>query len=282
MRKPDFIIAGVAKAGTTSLYRYLGEHPDIGLSSKKEVNYFAHGDPHIHKGWPHLPFPATSWDAYLQQFQEVAGLPVVGEASPIYFESPQAPKAIAERLPAAKIIISLRNPVERAYSGYLMHVRDGEPELTDDQIVASQDRFISGGFYSEKLGRYLHYFPREQVEIVLFDDLRARPHIVLQRLFEFLGVGDTGFEAQTARYHNKGSYPRMRWLNAWLKSDVVRQRLAPAMPSWVRRAGHKLVQVNSRRAPQMSDSLRARLRELYRSDIEQVAAVIDRDLSQWL
>ncbi len=282
MRKPDFIIAGVAKAGTTSLYNYLGEHPDIGLSHKKELNYFAYEDPYIRQQWAHLPFPATSWEQYLASFSNVDDAPVIGEASPIYFESEVAPHAIRERLPDAKIIISLRNPIERAYSGYLMHVRGGEPQLTDEQILESAEHFITGGYYSEKLKRYLNLFPSDQLEIVLFDDLKQQPKQVMKQLFVFLGVADTNFEPALSERHNKGSYPRINALNAFLKSELVQHRLAPAMPAWVRRYGNTLVRINSGDAPPMSDTVRHGLQELYRNDIRTVAEIIGRDLSHWV
>ena len=148
MREPDFIIAGVAKAGTTSIYRYLGEHPEVGLSRKKELNFFAFEDARIRAAWPHLLYPATTWDEYLASFP-ATDVRIVGEASPIYFESELAPAAISARLPQVKIIISLRSPVERAYSGYLMHVRDGEPQLSDDQILASSEQ--PGGAFLQQI-----------------------------------------------------------------------------------------------------------------------------------
>ena len=124
---PNFVVIGAAKAGTTALYWYLAEHPGVFMSPVKETNYFAYGldaggqlvygDPDVHR------FPVKSLGAYEQLFENVGSAAVVGEASPIYLECPQAAARIRELLPAARIICSLRQPMERAYSDYLMHLR---------------------------------------------------------------------------------------------------------------------------------------------------------------
>src|SRR5206468_5150499 len=124
---PNFIVIGAAKAGTTALYWYLAEHPAVFMSRVKETNYFAfgldgegrllYGDPEVHR------FPVRSLSEYEHLFANAADAAAVGEASPIYLECPQAAARIRTLLPGARIICSLRHPVDRAYSNYLMALR---------------------------------------------------------------------------------------------------------------------------------------------------------------
>jgi hypothetical protein len=115
---PNFIVIGAAKAGTTALYWYLAEHPDVFMSPKKETNYFAYGrdrqgrllygDPEFHQ------FPVQSLAEYEELFDGAEGARAVGEASPIYLEAPQTAGRIRELLPQSRLICSLRHPVDRA------------------------------------------------------------------------------------------------------------------------------------------------------------------------
>ena len=173
VRLPNFIIIGAAKAGTTALYWYLSEHPAVFMSRVKETNYFAYGvddagrllygDPDVHR------FPVKSLAEYEQLFAEAGAAPAVGEASPIYLECPQAPGRIQELLPAARLICSLRHPVERAYADYLMYLwrrgRRFEParDLTATAVWARPDsRWMSVSRYHEQLSRYFDGFPRDR------------------------------------------------------------------------------------------------------------------------
>ena len=123
MKLPNFVVIGAAKAGTTALYWYLQEHPEVFMSPLKETNFFAYGvdpegrllygDPELHR------FPIKNLDAYADLFAGAGDEKAVGEASPIYLECPEAAGRIQQLLPEARIICGLRDPVDRAYSDYL-------------------------------------------------------------------------------------------------------------------------------------------------------------------
>src|SRR5215210_5286768 len=124
---PNFIIVGAAKAGTTALYWYLSEHPAVYMSPVKETFYFAYGvdeagrllygDPEVHR------FPVKTLREYEALFAAAGDASAIGEASPIYLECPQSAGRIRELIPAARIVASLRQPVDRAYSDYIMYLR---------------------------------------------------------------------------------------------------------------------------------------------------------------
>ncbi|TML26168.1 MAG: sulfotransferase domain-containing protein [Actinobacteria bacterium] len=195
---PDFLILGAQKAGTTALYAYLRWHPQITGPSFKEVSFF---DRHYARGerWyrAHLPVRRKG---------------VVGEASPSYLFHPLAPERVARMLPNARLIALLRNPVDRAFSHYQHEVALGREQLSFEEALAREDERMQGevermlrdaayfshawwnytyaarGRYAEQLERWFEAFPREQVLVLLTDELAADTAGAYRRVLDFLGV----------------------------------------------------------------------------------------------
>lgn len=199
MTLPNFIVIGAAKAGTTALYWYLAEHPAVFMSPVKETNYFAYGvdsDGRLLYGEPEQhAFPVKTLAEYEQLFAEAGPARAIGEASPIYLECPQAAQRIRALLPAVEIICSIRHPVDRAYSDYVMYLRHRgralEPsrDLTTTAAWAQPDsHWMRIGRYHEQLSRYFEAFPRSQVHVFLFDDLKQSPLRVVQEVYQLLDV----------------------------------------------------------------------------------------------
>jgi Sulfotransferase domain len=206
---PDFLILGAQKAGTTALYAYLRWHPDITGPSFKEVSFF---DRHYAKGerWyrAHLPVRRSA---------------IVGEASPSYLFHPLAPQRVAQMLPQARLIALLRNPVERAFSHYQHEVALGREQLSFEEAIDREPErmhgevermlrdptyfshawwnytYVSRGRYAEQLERWFAAFPREQVLVLLTDELADDTAGTYRRVLEFLG----------ADAHELDSYPRI-------------------------------------------------------------------------
>ncbi len=189
---PDFIIIGTQRGGTTSLYRYLTEHPEIGAAFRKEVHFF---DRYYEKG--------LAW--YLAHFPERGEYPVVGEASPYYLFHPEAPERIRAAAPRARFIALLRNPVDRAYSQYHMKVARGlEPlpfaeaiECEPERLAASDDplgpawrhhSYLARGRYVDQFQRWFEVFPREQVLVLQSEDFYDEPEAILHQTQAFLGL----------------------------------------------------------------------------------------------
>ena len=136
MTIPNFIVLGAAKAGTTALYHYLGQHPEVCMSRTKETNFLALKDDPLDFRGPGdrdyiTRFSVTTLDGYRDQFRGCGAKPAIGEASPLYLYSPKAPGLIGEVVPDAKLIVILRNPIDRAYSAFLHLVRDGRETVLD-------------------------------------------------------------------------------------------------------------------------------------------------------
>ena len=183
---PNFIIIGAAKAGTTALYWYLAEHPDVFMSPVKETFYFAYGvdasgrllygDPQVHR------FPVKTRAEYEALFADAKGERAIGEASPIYLECPQAPDRIQAAIPGVRLICSLRHPVDRAYSDYVMYLRrrgrslDPTRDLSPEAPWSRPDsRWMAVSRYGEQLARYYERFPREHIRVLLTSDLKRTP-----------------------------------------------------------------------------------------------------------
>lgn len=278
---PNFIIIGSAKAGTTSLYEYLGQHPDIFMSAIKETNYFAVDDPLIKKERPTFPFPVKTIKQYEALFSGVTTETAIGEASPIYFESPLAAASIYSRIPQAQLILSLRNPVQRAYSGYLMHARYGKNvgPVTNESFGAEQ-RYVQAGLYSEQVSRYLKQFGSAQLKIILFEDLVKNPSGVLSDIFQFLNVADS-FEPELSEKHNVGSYPKFKIINQILMNDTLRNRFAEYLPNAAKQFANNLLKKNVTDKPSLTDEVKEGLKKYYQDDINRLEDLIDKDLSCW-
>jgi hypothetical protein len=207
-RLPDYIIAGAAKAGTTSLWWYLAEHPQVERPMTKEVGFF---DVNFHRGlnWYRMHFPlddeASSPDR--------AELPTqTGESTPYYIFHPLAPERIAATLPEVKIILLLRNPVDRAFSHYQLKLKRRQETLSFEQAIeaeaerlageqekiisdpryysAAHDRYsyLARGIYLEQIRRWQQHFPPQQLLILESGELFRKTADVYRRVLEFLGL----------------------------------------------------------------------------------------------
>ena len=225
MTRPDFLVIGAYKAGTTSLDRYLRTHPEIFLPAVKEPSYYAFTGPNA-ASRPRPPDAVTDRHQYLALFDSVAGERAIGEVSPEYLVHPDAADAIAAELPDVKLIAVLRNPVERAYSDYLMYVRDGREPLDFTAALAAQDErhagdprghYVDTGRYGEQLDRYYQRFDRSQIRVYLFEDLANDPAACVRDVFAFLGV-DTTFVPADLGENNVSGVPRGRMQAALLRT----------------------------------------------------------------
>ncbi len=293
MTMPNFLILGTIKAGTTSLYHYLKQHPDVFMSPVKEPKFFA-VDRSIPLDRGMNRFAITERADYEAQFESVAGQQAVGEASPQYLWSPVAPSRIHESVPAARLIAGLRNPVERAFSAYMHLVREGaEPHGDFSTALAAEAeriadgrgplwRYVEVGMYSRQVERYLDLFERRQLKIYLYEDLCADPATLLQELFRFLEVDDS-FTPDIRARHNVSGTPRSRALQSIIRGHHRAAALVrPLVPRRTRqRLGVALGRWNLSRST-LPDEVRGRLIDLFREDVLRLQDLIGRDLTAWL
>jgi hypothetical protein len=288
MTLPTFIVIGVAKAGTTSLYRYLDQHPEVFMYPEKGTNYFGYEDARDWKwadeGEPPLlrHFRVKTFEEYEAAFAGASGERAVGEVSPQYFRSPSAAERMHARLPDVQVIVSLRNPAERAFSGYLMRIRRGEHVKSPSEDLVADSSHVREGFYHRRMKRYFDAFPREQIKVLLFDEFKRDSAQVMDEVFSFVGV-DPGFRPDTELRHNPANVPRSRVLNRLLYQPAVIRTAKAVLPAGLHGSAKRVREVNLEKPPTMSPDLRARLLDLYREDILSLERLVQRDLSTvWL
>jgi hypothetical protein len=292
---PNFFIVGAAKAGTTSLYAYLRQHPEIFMPEDvKEPHYFAEVRPSRAQRYA-SPVYISDRDAYLRLFRAGKHHRAIGEASPSYLWCEDAPARIHAVAPEARIIITLRDPVERAYSHYLMDYREGAQHLpffdalqadwlSPEKGWAVSNLYVELGFYARQIERYLRLFGEDRVHILFHDDLRRLAQgdrQVLADILRFLDV-DVGALAgiDTTRVENGFAAPRAEWA----------RRIAGA--HWARWIGNTFVPhrlgafifnrffVKPSASPPMDPRARTWLTNLFEPEIRAVESLLGRPLPE--
>src|SRR5262249_22122063 len=180
---PNFFIVGAVRAGTTSLYEYLRRIDGVYLSPVKEPRFFSR----INEPPAYAPPRIRSETEYLRLFDKAPGDSAIGEASPQYLCDAEAPAAIHAAAPHARIVMVLRDPVERAFSHYLLHQRMGVQSLPPERGLKN-DIYLRNGLYSAAVDRYLGLFGPRGVKILIFDDFARDPSRAVQEVLDFLGV----------------------------------------------------------------------------------------------
>ncbi len=287
MTLPNFAIIGVAKGGTTSLYHYLDQHPEIYMCPVKGTNFFGYEDALDWK-WPDegdpprlRHFQATTLSEYEALFAGARDEIAIGEASPQYFHCPTAARRIRECLPEIKLIASLRNPADRAWSGFLMRIRRGEAVKSAYVELTPASSHVKEGFYYRRMKRYFDNFAREQIKIFLFEEFKRDPAGIVVDLFDFVGV-DTSFVPDTSTRHNPAGVPKNRLLNRLYFHPTVIRTAQSVLPGSMQEMAKGIRQRNIRTPPGFPSDLRADLLEIYREDILRLEELIGLDLSIWL
>ena len=226
---PDFIVIGAQRCGTTSLYNYLIRHPHCVPATRKEIHFF---DINFSKGvtWYRSHFPTYLYKYYCEIVHQRDF--VTGEASPYYFAHPSAPRRISEIVPSARLVLLLRNPVDRAYSHYRHEVRKGREtsssleEAIDreeqrlrgemERMLADEDyysfnhhrySYLSRGIYIDQLRVWADFFPKEQILVLESEDFFADTPVVFKQVVEFLNMPD--WEPREYRNYNRANNPEM-------------------------------------------------------------------------
>jgi len=227
---PDFLIVGVQKCGTSSLYRNLVNHPSVVPAFVKEI-YFFNSAKYFQKGvhWYKAHFPLLPHKYLNTRIRKRTFL--TGEASPGYIFHPHAPRRISELLPDVKIIVLLRNPVDRAYSHYYHQIRKKRESLSFEDAIKMEEERLRGefdkimkdehyvsshythcsyllrGIYVDQLKRLYNCFCKEQILILKSEDFFKEPQASFDQVIKFLGLSD--WQIKGFKKANVGHYPKM-------------------------------------------------------------------------
>jgi hypothetical protein len=295
MPMPNFLVIGAAKAGTTSIYYYLKQHPQVYMSPVKEPRFFAFGmdgtrDFYGPKDEGYITSTIFSLEDYKALFDKVSDEIAIGEASPPYLYHPEAAERIWQYLPDAKIIAILRDPSERAFSSYCYALQGGREPLEDfaqalqEEPIRRQKRwsarwiYSEWGFYFAQLTRYFNRFNQEQIRIYLYEDLCNDPIGVMQDMYGFIGVDKSFIPNVKTKYNVTNVFKNSLIYRITIKREYIKF-IRPFLPSGVRKT-LKSHLISSR--PPLSPSVRKQLINLYRDDILKLQDLINRDLSAWL
>jgi len=274
---PNFFVIGAMRSGTTSLYRYLGQHPGVYMSPIKEPTFFDES-----ARWEKR---VATIEKYQALFNNVSGEKAIGEASTAYLPNRGAAERIRQCVPGAKLIAILRHPIDRAYSHFLHYVRRGEEPILDFARALREGehsaRYLRLGFYHAQLTNYFDLFAREQISVHLYEDLNGDPQALMQRIFRFLGVDDGFVPDVSTRYNAASAHSRGRQPAYPRQTNVLRRMwrtFAPRGRRWRSIARPTRIPTT----PPPSPALRRELAQLYQSDILRLQDMLRRDLSNWL
>jgi hypothetical protein len=275
---PNLFLVGAQKAGTTSLYRYLGQHPDIYTSPEKEPRFF-----------DRLDHDDVTEEAYLALFEGAEDHAVRAEGSTFYLYDPAVPDLIHERVPDARILVSLRDPMQRAYSHYWRQVAAGHEEEPFPDAVrreaqaleASRERrgYLDRSLYAEAVERYRSTFGAGSVRVQLLDDLKRDPRGMLREVFEFLEV-DPGpaEEIDLSRRNTFRGTPYGGVVETVRTHPAVKRVARAVLPQGVRDWLGNRVLLSGEEKPPLPGEAKSLLVEVFEPDLRRLEEVLGRDL----
>ena len=288
---PNFYILGVTKAGTSSLYAYLKQHPQVYLPEAKEPHFFnidlnyAEGlEKYLRRHFAHAasyPARGEATASYLSRYEDV-----IPRMAPLYDGAPP------------RFIVIMRDPVARAWSHYLHRIRNGWEtesferalELEESRLRAKSSEwwvgYFSEGLYAQQLEIWFEHFPRDRFLFLLTDDLARDAGGTMRRMFEFLGV-DPSIEVDTGFKENTAAAPRSKLLGQFLgRPSPIKAPLKAIVPrrwrSFIKKPLNRLNQRAFAEPPKLDPDIARMLRARYADEIVRLERIIDRDLSHWL
>lgn len=291
MLLPNFFVVGAQKSGTTSLHHYLAEHPDIFLPDQKETKFFVEDTQYAHG----IEYYAEKY------FSACKDEKAVGEVDPDYMYFKTGAERIKRHIPNAKLIFIFRNPVYRAFSGYVMAYRRGlELNSFEEAISIEAERigrgyeedfhfsYVHRGFYADQVNRFLKNWDASQMHFVLAEDLINKPAETLRRCLTFLGVAPDFVPTLINKKFHEATVPKnlaltvfLRNRNAFPKFRRVARFFVPklAWRDWLR--GRLSIWNVKPSDMELKEETRQYLAEIYRPENEKLSRLIGRDLSHW-
>ena len=286
--KVDFFIVGAPKSGTTSLYHYLSEHPQVEMSSQKEPNYFS--DKAIHnQGMYYVKNRVNTLDKYESLFAQKESV-VYGECSVSYLFYENVAEDIKKYNPNAKIIIMLRNPIERAFSHYLMDYRLGLISDSFENIIAKKSKhknahlfyqqYIKVSKYAKQIQRYLDFFEKENILFVDYEDFKKNGSEIVFQVYDFLNIS-TEFGANINTKYNAFKMPKNNGIRFIYSFVFLRKILTYLLPKYlVNNIIVFLFKVDTK--PELSMETRSLLIKIFKDDIKKLEEILSNDYLKWI
>ncbi len=232
MPVPNYLVIGAAKAGSTTVSRLIGEHPDGFMSRPKELRYFSFRH--------HL-----GWDWYLSHFQEAEGKLAIGDGSPEYTLSvicPDTPRLIRETLPEVRLVYIVRHPIERLVSHYAQDVSNGFDLPEFNRTMRERRVYVDGSLYWKQIQRYRRLFSDDQLHVMFLDDLKSDPVGTMKACYAFLGLDpDKPVPALGRVYNARDTKEQDRALLAAVRHTGLGHAVNRIVPRGVKRQAMRLL-----------------------------------------
>lgn len=270
---PDFLMIGGGRCGSTWIYRCLLEHPQVFVPEERKELHFFNRDSNFYQG--------LTW--YGSFFKDATKNQIVGDITPSYLCAPKAARRIHNILPNAKLIVSLRDPSERAFSSYLGYLLKGYISSNTSIFEADkilnfdhQSGILEHGMYAKHLERFFQYYNRESCLILFFDELKKDPFRYLQRIYEFLVLNKEFRPKVLYEIVNRGHYAKKLRPLFMLARNLPRP-IDHIMIAILFRIRDRFAKPN----PKLDKELRSRLIEFYKPHIQRLESLLNVDLSAW-
>jgi Sulfotransferase family len=299
MSLPTFLVIGAARSGTTALTHFLRQHPEVFICNPKEPHFMAFAGRRVAFHGPGDDVTMnneaiTDYGAYQKLFRNHRGARAIGEGSvsTLYYYEPAIPN-IRRYAPDTKLVVILRNPLDRAYSSFLyMTARGFEPLAEFEQALDEEHKRIEQGWhhiwhytrmglYSAQLQAFLEAFGPQRLKVLLYEDFNQHTTRVLAELYAYLGVRPD-FRPDTSQILNRSGKPRNRLAHNLITSLGRTTTLKQCIKAVVPTALREEVRNWNLARPAMSNDARLRLREVFRADVQQLATLLGRRLDHWL
>lgn len=308
---PNFFVVGAAKSGTTSLYEYMKMHPQIYMAPIKETHHFS-TDIDNTKFRPNYArslnkdltrFLETDMEdgifhafvkdraQYIKLFRNVKNEKAIGEITNSYLYSKEAARNIHSTFPDAKVIMMLRNPIDRAFSHYLMDLRIGY-ETADFMTAVKKDMardpkgwgisnlYIEIGMYAEQVKRFVEVIPEQQRRIYIFDDFKKDAGAVVKDMFSFLGV-EADVDIDFSQKFNPSFIPKNKLIGKLNTQKKVKDWLKGVLPKSVK-SKFKKTFYTDKDLPRITAEEKRFLAGIFRDDVMKLGKLLNRDLSKWV
>lgn len=297
IKLPTFVTIGAPKSGTTSLYYYLRQHPDIYLPERKELHYFSFPELGMSSSGPGdaavLTGLCQTWEQYTAYYADVPDRRAIGDISASYLYYSSSARKIFEKLGLVKIIVIIRNPVDKAYSQYMHLVREGLETLSFSEAIAAEShrvkqgwgdmwRYLESGHYGSRLEEFITVFGKENVKIIVFDDFVKNTPLILTDLLKYLSV-DPKFKIPTNEIFNRTGAPRSTYISHILRNSSWFKELVKPFFSINHRYKFRnwLMNLNTGDKPELPPEMYRHLLNNFRDDIVRVEGLIGKPTG-WL
>lgn len=316
MPTPNFLIIGERRSGTTSMARWIECHPEIFLHPQMDIGYFIDKELVGSKDWKPGPANYEQWakehskEEYLDYFQTANGQIAIGEKSADYLFWHQSHQRIKNYFSDIKLVITLRNPIDRAWSMYWNELGKGRETLSFEEAIAAEEKriqesdyardhlsYLTRGFYDQSISKLLESFPKSQIHVFILEQVRKNPKKYLSELYDFLGVNPQhGYENIKREYNASWTaIPKAFWKRnttlasieaTYFKSiELVARKILFRKDLYKRRQFQMLMSKPFRYSKadfKISKELKNQLQDIYRPHIKNLENILDRDLSIWL